>query len=71
MHYRAQLLFRGTFTSCRLFYAVMCVSGLMAWLFSAAWVARLLLGSVSGSPLSLKMLETSFPSQRKQLKGLC
>lgn len=49
----------------------MCISGLMAWLFSAAWAARLLFGSISGSPLSLKMLETSFPSQSKQLKGLC
>jgi len=30
-----------------------------------------LLGSTSGSPLSLTMFETSFPSQSKQLKGLC
>lgn len=69
--WRAQVLFRGTFPSCCLFYAVMCVLGLMAWLFSAAWVAHLLLGSISGSPLPLKMLETSFPSPSVQLKGLC
>lgn len=62
---RAQLPLRGTFTSCHLFCDVMCVSGPMAWLLPAAWAAHFLLGCIVGNPLSL---ETSFPSQHKQLK---
>lgn len=66
---RAQLLVKGHFTSCCLCCDVHFRADGLA--FSAACTACLLLASISGSPLSLKMVETSIPSPSKQLKGLC